>query len=230
MARRRVPTAMELERTRVCVQCGVSKPWADFSPNRRGPDGQVMGVKPRCNECVAANSRAATVERRKERQPQNGRGRIPDPSEWIRTKRCPNCKKTKPWALYSPLAYWPDGSVRRVQSWCRECRAQQSRGKRRPMTPHRLAYLREWKRRNKVAFRKQSSAGNAGRDLPVEPLRAWLLGLLRVPDGYPDEHTMALAAGIEGVRGVLARVVWLVRSSYSGVGDYVCGGGSSRSF
>lgn len=100
-----------------------------------------------------------------------GIARIPEPREWLLTKRCARCRQTKAWALYSPARYWPDGTVRQVQAWCRACKIEHERITPRPVSQHRLNYLAERKRRTRAALRAERVTDA---QLPVAPLREWL--------------------------------------------------------
>lgn len=103
--------------------------------------------------------------------------RVPEPREWVLVKRCSKCGETKPWALFSPARYWPDGSVRHVVARCRACEAERRndparRAGYRERNAQRLRdYHREWMRARRAALRAEG-AGDVM--LEVGPFREWL--------------------------------------------------------
>ena len=101
----------------------------------------------------------------------SGVPRIPEPREWVLTRRCSCCRATKPWALFSPRRYWPDGTVRQVQAWCRACKIELEKRVNRPITPERRRYLAAAKRRKRAALRADRGLGPR---LPVAPFKGWL--------------------------------------------------------
>lgn len=172
MPKPRTPQPHELERMRTCTKCGKTKQWVDFSPDRRAEDGTVLRTKSVCRGCAAKSQKASRRRMNDGRRRQNGRERVPASWEWIRITRCCKCLEEKPWALFSPVWYWPDGQVRRVQTRCRTCRVEDQRGHPRKITPERTAYLNDWKRKQRDAKRLER-VGYGGR-LPVAPFVAWL--------------------------------------------------------
>lgn len=168
---RRVPGPHELVRTRECTACHRTLPWIEFSPNSYAPDGSVASVKSQCYECRLEITRDRRIALGRELQ--NGRARIPAPSEWIRTKHCPHCGETKPWAKYSPREYWPDGSVRRVQAWCRDCKNELNRGSKREPTDEERRYKARWGFERRAEMRRERAG--YGSSVPMAPLVPWLL-------------------------------------------------------
>jgi len=170
-----------LEGNRTCTRCGKTQPWQEFSVDRRDADGNVIRVKNRCRKCLTECERNRRRAEAANRERMNGRGRIPEPWEWVKTKRCSVCREMKSWALFSPVCYWPDGMVRRVQSQCRACRVKAQRNFVRQMTPKRRAYLARWKASR--ARRLKSDREGRGEHLPVESFRAWLVTIEREEGG-----------------------------------------------
>lgn len=104
--------------------------------------------------------------------------RIPTPQEWVRHSACAKCRASKPWAKFPPATYWPDGTVRNVQSWCHECKSEHQRAcaKSWPSaSKSRVEYKREWSRRRRIELAKARDASR----LPVEPIREFILRQLR---------------------------------------------------
>ena len=103
--------------------------------------------------------------------------RIPEPREWVLTKKCTVCAETKPWALFSPMAYWEDGSVRRVYAYCKECDSKRGAERKRKYRRDNLArfseYNRAWKADRRRALEAERTSG--GRRLPSPPLTALIL-------------------------------------------------------
>ena len=103
----------------------------------------------------------------------SGVPRIPRPEEWILKKICTRCGEEKPWAKFSPGSYWDDGSVRCVQSYCQDCHAEINRNRpKKPIAPERLAYLVDYKRRQRAALRAERTSD--GKRLPSAPIRELL--------------------------------------------------------
>lgn len=115
------------------------------------------------------------------------------------TKVCSKCKMRKPWSAFTPRTYWPDGTVRRPQAWCRECHNE--RGKARHAanpTVKRADNRRRWREKAKnpewreqerervrqacVRLRRERGAKPRGYAVkhepaalfPIGPFRAWL--------------------------------------------------------
>lgn len=160
---------------RTCSQCGETKPWSEFPPNKRDEDGNVIRTRAQCRICFQKLRRAYHQRERVARTPMNGRPRTASPSEWARTKRCPHCGIEKAWALFSPARYWPDGTVRTVKTYCRACEPEvyaEARKAYKKRNRQRLSdESREWKRRRREQLRREQGRGA---HLPVEPFRAWL--------------------------------------------------------
>lgn len=128
----------------------------------------------------------ATRERR------NGIPRIPEPREWLLTKVCSKCGERKPWALFSPHRYNEDGSIRRVQPYCRACHVKRHREHRRRWQKenweHKLEYEREWRAKRAAALRAERFGWD--RKLSGEPITLFLEGQLK------RHETFAEIAGI----------------------------------
>lgn len=142
---RRVSQPHELTRTKECLRCEQTKPWAEFAPTVYDADGLVLKVRGACHDCDAERSR----ERRRQqaqRGPGTGHARTPQRHEYIFTKRCSGCGETKPWAKFPPALYNEDGSVHSVQSRCTRC------------SGSRREYQREWAKRNADRTRARRNA------------------------------------------------------------------------
>jgi len=192
----RVPEPFEIERTRVCVGCTLEKPWSEFSPKARDSDGHVTRVAGRCRECRNEYLRDRLRGMHQDRERMSGRPRIPQPREWRLTKRCPTCEQTKPWALFSPRTYWPDGSVRQVQSWCRECQGAANAKYHRVYDEAAAARNRRYLervRRDRKPIR-----------LPVGPLRAWLLGYFATGEEGIMEFSERIGVQDRSIRRILS--------------------------
>lgn len=120
--------------------------------------------------------------------------RIPEPREWRLTKRCARCTEVKPWAKFSPGRYWPDGSVRWVQSYCKACHAEINRNRpKKPITPERLQYVVEHRRRRRAAMREERTSG--GVRLPSRPI-AELIVAARDEMDAPDMQLLGYQCGV----------------------------------
>lgn len=107
----------------------------------------------------------------------SGYPHVPLPHEWLRTKVCSDCKQRKPWALFTPRTYGPDGAVTNVQSACKACHATRSRER----CPLWYAAHREEKKAKTRARHRQLAAelrrdrsGAHGPRLRGAPFREWL--------------------------------------------------------
>lgn len=150
-----------------CRECGQLK-----APEEMLPDYRRRRPLSRCRECYNAR-------RRKPAHLPRVTERIPAPAEWLLRKRCSRCGEEKPWALFSPKRWWPDGSVRSVYSSCRKCNAAMARERwkrrRRPRSKEEKMRDAQWKRRRRAQMRVE----RADRDwLPAEPFRRWLRSLI----------------------------------------------------
>ena len=167
-----------VERTKKCKTCEQVLPWTDYTAESYDADGNVQRVKAHCRVCIATLARERYARQREGRERMNGRQRIPEPWEHLRSRACISCGETKTFARFSPKSYDEDGSVRTVQSRCRECQ----------VLLRSLDVQRAWRARNremlsarKVAWSRQRraelKADRAGLDnrLPSEPFRLWLL-------------------------------------------------------
>lgn len=106
----------------------------------------------------------------------SGIPRTPEPWEWMQTRSCTGCGEVKPWARFSPRTYWPDGTVRTIQSHCHTCQAKTVHARqaawRDRHRQRRRRYQRDWLRRKRAAIRAER--GGIGKRLPVAPFIAWL--------------------------------------------------------
>lgn len=105
----------------------------------------------------------------------SGVPRIPEPWEWVRTKRCSRCGKEKPWAQFPPRKYWPEGGVRFVAAHCHDCDSALSRERQRQYRRENRyrEYKVAWRRRKRAALRRDRGQRDS-MSLPVGPLLAWL--------------------------------------------------------
>lgn len=93
-------------------------------------------------------------------------------------RRCGACGLTKPWTDFWAAAHWPDGTVRRPQSRCKDCVKARKRHLRRQdperarardrqdwqrlmADPARRARRRETQRENSSAFRRKQAEERA---------------------------------------------------------------------
>lgn len=201
----RVPQPHEWMNARTCTRCHERKPWALFAPKEYTPDGLVCGVQSWCRDCYAAKRKEDRALMRKAHKPAPGCERIPEPWEYVRTAVCSHCGLTKTFAFFSPKSYWPDGSVRSVQSRCKDC-CNKLRDR---------AKQKEWHRanrpsinaRNIVALRKRRQGmrrdrTSRGKLLPATPFQLWLLDVQR------EEGSLARLAEDAGLHeDTLAKVL-----------------------
>ena len=98
------------------------------------------------------------------------------PREWILQRKCVTCGETKAWAHFSPMAYWPDGSVRRVYCYCRACDSRRGAERKRAYRERRREELNAYSIAYKRRVREQLAREATGRDspLPTAPLRSFL--------------------------------------------------------
>lgn len=78
--------------------------------------------------------------------------RVPEPREWMLKKLCVECDETKPWAEFAPTRYWPDGSVRTVDSYCRVCKARRQKAWRQRDPEHARALWRAVYEKNRESI------------------------------------------------------------------------------
>lgn len=181
--------------------CGRVLPWEAFTVDHRDANGDVTRRKAKCPDCLREQQTAYRRRLAATRKRTNGIARVPAPWEWVRTKVCSMCGADKPWAMYSPVVYWPDGQVRRVQCRCRDCRNKIQRGYKAPASPKRLAYIADWKRKERV--KRQRERAGRGRHYPVGPFVAWL----RIVEA--DEGGLSCLAGDAGLHpDTLTKVVY----------------------
>lgn len=190
MAARRTPQPHEWERTRVCSRCGETKPWALFSPKRYDADGLVDLVSSQCFACRSeVNKKQRAWIRSQINKPGPGHERVPEPWEYVRTKRCSACGEIKTFSSFSPRSYYPDGQIRHVASRCKKCCT-----KLRDREKH-----KEWHRQNRASINARSvihlrkhrremrrDRTARGRLLPALPLKLWLLGVQREEGGLTN--------------------------------------------
>lgn len=128
--------------------------------------------------------------------------RIPEPWEWVKTKDCRGpCRQEKPWALFAVRTLWPDGTVRTVDSYCKDCKYELSKDAQVAWRlRNRATYLAEQARRERrryaaiVAQRRLANPGRGGTLMPVGPLLEFLAG---AESDLPDVETMAQVAGVD---------------------------------
>ena len=130
----------------------------------------------------------------------NGVKRIPQPREFVLTKKCARCKETKAWADFPPQKYWPDGSVMWVRSMCHRCDYE-----RRQNDPaareRRNAYQRRWFAARRVQLIEDRRSVHL---LPAGPFKEWLdgrvalgveLGVIAGRAGVPDRALRRVRSG-----------------------------------
>ena len=129
--------------------------------------------------------------------------RVPEAREWVLTRKCTRCCEVKPWAKFSPAAYWPSGEVLKVSSMCHVCQSKASweRQQREPedVRARRFEYRRQWDARRVVRLREnRKRGGSPARSphhfLPAQPFRDWLLGQAA---GGRDWQALAHECGVQ---------------------------------
>ena len=99
---------------------------------------------------------------------------VAEPWEWVRMKTCCTCGETKPWAKFSPVKRWLDGSVQRVDAYCHECRVKRQVVRQQVTQKWRDPKVRAYKNRWQNQRRAELRAERGRVEVQAAPLCDWL--------------------------------------------------------
>jgi uncharacterized protein (DUF983 family) len=123
--------------TKVCRDCGISKPLSDYGKKQRG----VFGVRPECNSCRsnARRARYANDEAYRASVLDAQRRSCSTPPEGF-VKQCPKCGETKPFDGFYRSSFSKDN----CSSYCKVCQNLRStsyaRENKDKIQPHLMGY------------------------------------------------------------------------------------------